>query len=45
MVKEVKIYGQSASKIPLRYGITFNDYRKQSSANLTNVTIYDIMYM
>nr|DAH38694.1 MAG TPA: hypothetical protein [Caudoviricetes sp.]DAQ95490.1 MAG TPA: hypothetical protein [Caudoviricetes sp.] len=29
MVKSVKIYGQSAAKILLKYRIRFNDYQKQ----------------
>ena len=29
-VKEIRIYGQSATKPPLKQGGTLNDYRKQS---------------
>ena len=43
MVTSIKIYGQSDTEYTLEYVECANDYRKQSSLYLTNVTYYDII--
>ena len=43
MVTSIKIYGQSDTEYTLKYVECANDYRKQSSLYLTNVTYYDII--